>query len=969
VNGANMMVDYSTSLRNRGDIRVRSGRVASHSGGGTALGVYPVFETLQFLLTPDRGAARRIRRDLAESGAKIGVAVGGWEDLLDRAQHAYLVGPPTNEWNAQFRGALEEFEDAFWTKSLRAAPDETAAAVEASFLQVLRGIPPGTRLKDAAADATSGLQERAARHITDLARLHDVLGGVLPPELASASTMLAVPAEEACGRIAVCRIEGHPRLDAWQRAVVTKLGEDLASAGGAPDPALELLLEASLQSTPRASAGSALGHLQRRIFGGCEDLVPLDESVQFLGLRDPLEEAEVAAGMIQHALDREPELALSDFALLLPNDSFTRSAVAATFNAAGVPLAGIEISTPRRDLAHEAVYAFLVCQRESAPLIAQATLLSSPLQAWDAATGMGLADQAMQGHRPQLDNGAPEASEKALRILSSRPTDRPDRLAGRLRTFAGIVRGGEAFDSARRDVRELCDELAQLLDATTEIPWDQLERTATPRLLNAEPESVYTREGVTILDESLEAWRDARRLIVIGSAAGHYPADTTVSPVFTGRDIADLARGGFDLTTGAELLAERRARFRRQLAVPCEEVTFLIPRRNAAGDTLALSSSLAFIAQHFENIEDDESLVIDVDGTDGLNKARGLAVAPAAVPELPREIHSGDLALGRNLLEIGNTDGVLSPNSPSRLETLLVSPFAWLLERADLLPRDWAPESFDPMIQGTLAHAVFEELFTVNAPLPSEEEIRARLPDLTRDAISAKAGFAAGSAWGIERFRLQQDIEEAALAWRRLLEKIDARIIACEVKLEGTLPGFDVPGTDGHGLPLRGTADVVLEHPDGTLRVVDYKKSRSTDRRTRMQAGFDLQASLYRAMLETGGPVHEEHAPLRAAAENAPRIGVLYYTMNDQTALSDGPALQGTGADGFESFGDDVSKGALEMLHEQVADVARGRVRLNSTGDEKLFPNKLGIKLYALDNSPLLRNFLQPEDATPEEAS
>jgi RecB family exonuclease len=238
---------------------------------------------------------------------------------------------------------------------------------------------------------------------------------------------------------------------------------------------------------------------------------------------------------------------------------------------------------------------------------------------------------------------------------------------------------------------------------------------------------------------------------------------------------------------------------------------------------------------------------------------------------------------------------------------------------------------------------------------------------LTHDAIAADAAFAAGSAWGIERFRLEQDLEESALVWRGLLEKLDARILACEVKLAGTLPDLKIPGSDGNGLPLRGIADVVLVFPDGSLSVVDYKKSRSDDRRTRMQKGFDLQASLYRAMLETGGPVDEQHASLQASTESAPRIAVLYYTLNDQTALSDGPKLQIAGLDRFESFGDAVSERALAMLSENVADVAKGHVRLNGEDDAKNFDKEFGVKFYALESSPLLQIFLHRNDAAQEE--
>jgi RecB family exonuclease len=926
-------------------------------------------DPLQFLLTPDRAAARRVRRALAEQRAQIGVAVGSWPDLFSRAMHTYMVSVPPNDWADRFADALRALPDAFWSRSLEAAPDETVAAVEASFLQALRGLPPGARLSEAAANAGGSLPERVRRHLADLARLHDALEGALPEEMVARLALLAVPPEEACGHIVVLRHDDLLRLDAWQKALIAKLSIDAGAAGGEADSTLLAQLGACLHGPPRAPERSALGHLQRRLFGESVDPIPLDESVQWLGVRDALEEVEVAAGMVQHALDQDPDLAASDFALLLPNDAFTRSAAHSAFTAAGLPLAGLESASPRRDLAHEAVSAFLLCQRSGAPAMALATLLSSPLHPWDAATGMALADQVMNGRRPRLGDDSPEEAEKALRLILATPPDGPERLAGRLHAFAGLLSGDENLERAREDARELCGELAARLSPETEIPWDLLEREAAPRALTSDWESPYTLEGVTVLDESLEPWRAARRLIVVGCAAGHYPADVPSSPVFTDSDLAHLVSTGFDLATGADILSDRRARFKRQLAVASEEITFLVPRRSVAGDLQALSSSLAFMTQHFEDIDEDESLVIDIDSANGREAARGLAVAAPAAFEPPRTLLPRDLALGRNLLAIGAAEaGELPPLSPSRLETLLVSPFAWVLERADLLPREWSPESLDPLIQGTLAHAVFERLFAADVPLPSEGEIREQIPGLLHEAIVANAAFALHRAWGIERFRLEQDIQDAALVWRRLLAQLGARVLACEVKLEGWLPGVAVKGTDRRGLPLRGTADVVLAFPDGALAVVDYKKSRAVERRTRMRTGFDLQASLYRAMLETGGPADEAHAALQASAQQAPRISVLYYTMNDQTALADGAAPDVTGLANFEAFGDAISEVALATLKKRVREVERGHVVLNHEDDEKELGRAYGVKLYALEMSPILRIFLHRADISAGEA-
>ncbi len=61
----------------------------------------------------------------------------------------------------------------------------------------------------------------------------------------------------------------------------------------------------------------------------------------------------------------------------------------------------------------------------------------------------------------------------------------------------------------------------------------------------------------------------------------------------------------------------------------------------------------------------------------------------------------------------------------------------------------------------------------------------------------------------------------------------------------------DLAGDGARLLPVQpGEVNV----PGQRLLVVDYKRSKSTKRRVQMDKGFDSQASLYRAMIESGGP-------------------------------------------------------------------------------------------------------------------
>ena len=119
--------------------------------------------------------------------------------------------------------------------------------------------------------------------------------------------------------------------------------------------------------------------------------------MQWLGVRDFLEEAEVAAGMAQQMLAENPGLTPSDIGLLMP-DTFEYSlAVNDAFSAAGLPLSGLPVDHWQRDLGREALFHFLYCRQKPSPAMALAVCLSSPLMPWSKEQGAELAQTVMDG--------------------------------------------------------------------------------------------------------------------------------------------------------------------------------------------------------------------------------------------------------------------------------------------------------------------------------------------------------------------------------------------------------------------------------------------------------------------------------------------------------------------------------------------------------------------------------------------
>ena len=119
--------------------------------------------------------------------------------------------------------------------------------------------------------------------------------------------------------------------------------------------------------------------------------------MQWLGVRDFLQEAEVAAGMVQWLLAEDSKLKPADIGLLLPDEFEYAVAVEDAFRLGGLALSGLPAERWRRDLGREAVFHFLYCRQKPAPAMALAVCLSSPLMPWSREQGAVLAQDVMNG--------------------------------------------------------------------------------------------------------------------------------------------------------------------------------------------------------------------------------------------------------------------------------------------------------------------------------------------------------------------------------------------------------------------------------------------------------------------------------------------------------------------------------------------------------------------------------------------
>ena len=901
-------------------------------------------DVLHFLLVPDRASGRKVRRALASDRARGGVVVGTFGELVDQACKAYLLEPVGTDWNDRLSKASRKLADAFWSESLKADPDGSVAILSRELRRLLAAVGPG---RDLAPVGKSRLSDRGKRHLADLSRLHETMGRILPDELATIQSLLAADATDAHRIVKVYRKIGFPSLSPWQEALLGKLATDATEAG---DPELETILAGSLIPGPAGKTKSALRHLQENLFRPGPSKVALDDSVTCLGVRDFLEAAEIAAGMIQKALAGDSKLKTSEIGLLLPGDESCEDAVREVFSRAGLPVSGLEGIPRFRNLGGEAVFLFLVTRRRPAPAMALAALYSSPLMPWDAAVGNRLAMRIMDGKfRPEA-SAEMSAGERRMMDLLREEHDAPRSLAEALKTFGSLLTRSGTMARHAEAARAALESLGEAIRRIKEkdIPWEELASLVPQDLVPSGAGLELTREGVALFLEGEEPWRPVRNLFVLGFSGGRYPAGPDRSPVFDSPDMASLKSDhGYALETPEEGMARRRSLFLRQLGGISERVVFLAPLRDAMGEDLAPSGTTTFMSRLFKEIQAPEDLLLILERESHRSRVKGLMEASPANPVLSEILEVQDPELKIDLLV--DRSGKPRPLSASSLDTLMVSPLAWFLQREDIVPLRWAPEELDPMTKGTLAHKVFENLFRAGTPLPTAVKIKSAAGKLLNEAMLHLAPFLTGTEWYVERRNLLNDVETAALRWRELLDRSGATILGVETSLTGEF----------EGVPIRGRADLLFSLPSGRIFVVDYKKSTSRSRRTCMEEGYDLQTSLYRQMLRFGKVADGGGEALTRALKEAREIGVLYYMMDDQRALTDTSGWISRSISGVEELGSEISVNGEVLVRERIRALRSGKIPLNREDDAETF-EKVGVKTYALEDSPLIMRFAHP---------
>ena len=850
---------------------------------------------------------------------------------------------------------MSEAGRAFWSRSFAVAPEETVGAVRESLIELLSATDP---YKGLGTHDLDQLPDEPRQVVRDLLQLAASLTGRLPGDLDTVQRLLRADSSGIPHPILVYLSNRIVRTSRWQQALIDKLNRDAGQAGAVLQPSVAAAFHESLEARAGAAPGSALRALQDQLFGPSAHVTAIDKSVQWVGVRDYFQEAETAAAMAQRVLAESPALRPAEIGILLP-DTFEYSIAAEdAFRLAGLALSGVPGERWHRDLGREAVFYFLFCRQRPAPAMALAVCLSSLLMPWSAREGGDLARSVMRG-RYSVDppEGASRESRRILELLRGGDND-PDSIGRDIEEFVSLLAADEPHALHKRRAQQAAEEAREALSKTQEVDWVALRRIASPRYIAGSAPPFHNLEGVTVLRERQEAWRDVRHLFVLGFSEGRYPLPSRASAVFSARNIQTVReRLAIPLGDKAEELEFRRQRFRRQLCAASESVTFLVPRRRADGQVQARSESLVFMERLVSGSGKGAGLVAEQDSSEDRKRIRHLALAPAANPVAPRNFTCSDLQFRRNLIALRtDDDGRVRPESPSSLETLLVSPLAWLLRRIEAEPAGWAPETAGPSVIGSLVHGVFEQIFRPGVQLPDRAGMRSGVRSTLDEIAQQQAPFFRNPKWRVERRNLAEQAARAATVWLDALNEVGAEVIGSEQWLQGTWSGIGV----------HGQADLILALGEDRLAIVDYKWARSPTRRKRMKSGFDSQATLYRAMAETGGPKarldgtrRPEHDALAKRLRRGAEFGIVYFMMRDRVCLADWKLPLGVTVPGWQALDEDIASVATARIRERLGELIEGVVRLNRETDRESF-DEAGISPYALEASPLIELLIQP---------
>ena len=884
-----------------------------------------------FVIAPDSLSAREVLRHLGRQGT-VGVQVGGFRRLLETLQELYVLPEPADVWDETLRAAALRAENVFWSRSIQLNESAVLHELDTSLRSLLDAVSLVDGLPDLPGgesgggpggepDAESDVpMPRWQQRYRDLLQLHGSMQGIRPHEQEMARQWYAVRSGPHIEDISILNLLDNDELPVWKREL--------------------------LQALPTADSPEITALLQQ--LSGHDRSFPQE---RWVTCRDRVEETQAAVSMLQQAVQRgiHPDR----MAVVYPHGSDYPRWLVQSLRESGLAVQNLQEQSQTYDWQAELIRDLLtVCKNHDClePMLFM-SILANPLMPWSAAYGQYLAGEYAEALAfGTLNNSQlPEhGSSDVLRILA-RPL--PENSSQLIRWIDEVItqtdskpQYGLTVEHARRLIAELRilselyvsdgfqEQLQKILNQ-----W-QAGNIARERSVRTDLNGVYflsTQEALlTPVDE----------MICLGFNAGSWGASLPASGVFDYRDWDALAEAiALPLTNADELRRRWDNRFTRLIGQASCRCTYLLSRQNLDGGLCQPSEYLLDCAARLQlpgQIVPDQ-LIEDIRTTDhDLIQLKTVPATPGPAGSQPDHLEFGRsvfelIALRPSSRKPGSDrkpdrDPAVIYSSPSKLETMMVSPLVWLLEQIEIKSRCWGALELDVMLQGTVAHQVFERYLTPSAdgrfPAPPTEQ---KIAALLEAILKERAPFLLYSRWRFARIQLQQEVYTALTALHAWLQDSGMSVLHTELKLRGEL----------WNMHLGGFADVVLLDASGrTAYIIDYKKSKSQDRSKRLQQGFDLQTCIYRELF-------------RQESSAFQNIVTGYFTMHDTTLILDTPVDSSPYITiTYPDISQDAqSQQARAYIVERIDELQRGIVTLNTNADSSYW-EKQGVGRYALDN-------------------
>ena len=884
---------------------------------------------MYFVLMPDSLSSAWARQQLA-AGFGLGVRVGSFTALLDVLATSALLAAPTDDFDKLLREQAIAMEKAFWASSLLVDELSTLADIKASLLALLDALPLGGQL--AAIGQPAG---RVDRYFNDLVSLHENMGCIRPVGQCVAGQWLQLADQPMLEPITLVYLPSLFRLCPWQQQLVDCL------AGRFPADAMSRSIEAQLQAglAPSSKAGD-LAVLADGLFGQSQAAARSGE-LHIIACRDALEEAEVICGMVQDALSSG--LAANDVAVVVPSGSGLMRMLPDLLLKAGIQSSQARPASECYQWDVQLIRDLLqlyVARSDASPGAAMlmGTILVNPLMPWSVKTGQYYFSCYQRGDLAP-ERASNEAQGKLLALLFAAGSQAlPDWLG----EFAGLL--SYPFAIPVFNARSFAGQVAAVV-ATMELYTGVSGNVDIARIIRqlqphsfalGQDEARLLLNGVMVLEGHDYLLMPVKHLFIAGFNQGHYQMTAQFPGVFdrAGWQSVSCTTGlaCYEQLSNAEHF---KTRFSSLLGQAMHGITITLSRQADDGSRLLPSETLLDIARVFQpagHVEPLAMLTPVAETTHPWIARAEVAVAESnAVPALV-----ADLGLGIDLTGIRcDREGTPRPESPSGIERMMVSPLAWLLDRAGLLPAPWEADGLDPAVQGNIAHKVFELQLSHKTPFDP-----AAYPALFAQAISQVAPFLNDPVWRMERLKLCNDIRESLVPFMAWCEEQGWQLLHAEQHLHGEQ--FDIA--------VNGYADAIFSNGRGEVLVLDYKFSRSEKFSCRMNTGYDLQTMLYRKMY--------------SASADCKQVANGYFALRDRTLVLDRPgqtAVGGISQAVINTTTEAQSAAACEQVNQRLGQLRQGIVMLNTALDGNVWQARgYDSMKYWMDASPLLAAFIKP---------